>query len=68
MLADENVQVRILSSDGKLVYTNELFCPANSHTELSIHLFEKSVNAGMYIIEARTAGAIIRKKLIVTRR
>ncbi|MEO5644444.1 MAG: hypothetical protein ABIS12_14075 [Bacteroidia bacterium] len=61
MLADENVQVRILSSDGKLVYTNELFCPANSHTELPINLFEKSVNAGMYIIEARTADAIIRK-------
>ncbi|MEO5645002.1 MAG: T9SS type A sorting domain-containing protein [Bacteroidia bacterium] len=68
IMKDDDVRVDIFTTEGKLIYTNSIFCPASSHTELPIRLFEKSVNVGMYIIEARTADAIIRKKLIVSQK
>lgn len=65
MLQDDNVQVDIFSSDGKLVYSNSIFCPANSHTELPVRLDLLSATGGMYILQARTSDDIIRKKIIV---
>ncbi|MEO5643584.1 MAG: T9SS type A sorting domain-containing protein [Bacteroidia bacterium] len=67
MKTDNNVQVSILTTEGKLLYSSEIFCPANSHTELPVRLNENSVNAGMYILEAITSDAVIRKKIIVSR-
>lgn len=68
MLTDETVEVRILSSDGKLIYTDAIFCPANSHNELPVRLYEESAAGGMYILEARTVGSVIRKKIVVMRK
>lgn len=65
MLKDDDVQVDIYTSDGKLVYTTSIFCPANSHTEKPIRLDLLSASGGMYILQARTSDAVIRKKLIV---
>ncbi|OGU82175.1 MAG: hypothetical protein A2W11_07410, partial [Ignavibacteria bacterium RBG_16_35_7] len=67
MLKDDNVQVDIYTSEGKLIYTNSIFCPANSHTELPVRLYEISTNGGMYILQARTSDAVIRKRLVVMR-
>ena len=66
MTTDDNVQVDIYTAEGKLVYSSSVFCPANSHTEKPIRLDELSVTGGMYILQARTADAVIRKKLIVS--
>jgi hypothetical protein len=68
MTKDDNVQVDIYTTDGKLIYSNSIFCPANSHTELPLQLDAISTNGGMYILQARTADAVIRKKLVVMRR
>lgn len=65
MLTDETVSIRILSSDGRLVYTDEIFCPANSHTELPLRLDEHATAEGLYILETRTSGEFRRQKLIV---
>jgi hypothetical protein len=54
VLNDDDVRVDIFTTDGKLVYSDLIFCPANSHTEKS-----------MYILQARTSDSVIRKKLIV---
>ncbi|MDQ3108713.1 MAG: T9SS type A sorting domain-containing protein, partial [Bacteroidota bacterium] len=62
---DNNVQIRILTMDGKLIYTTEIFCPANSNTDLPIRLSEGVVAGGIYIIEARTPESIFRKKLLI---
>ncbi|MEO5642800.1 MAG: T9SS type A sorting domain-containing protein, partial [Bacteroidia bacterium] len=67
MKDDNNVQVKILTTEGKLVYSTEIFCPANSHTELPVRLNENSINAGMYILEVKTSDSIIRKKIIVAK-
>jgi hypothetical protein len=68
MKTDNNVHVRILTIEGKLVYSTDLFCPANSHTELPLKLDENLTNAGMYLLEASTSETVIRKKLIVLRK
>lgn len=67
MLTDETVSVRILSSDGRLVYADEIFCPANSHTELPLRLAEQATAGGLYILETQTSGEFRRQKLIVMR-
>ncbi|OGU82177.1 MAG: hypothetical protein A2W11_07420 [Ignavibacteria bacterium RBG_16_35_7] len=67
MTKDDNVQVDIYTSEGKLIYSNSIFCSANSHTELPVRLYEISANGGMYILQARTSDAVIRKKLVVMR-
>jgi hypothetical protein len=65
MLEDDDVRVDIFAADGKLVYSDVIFCPANSHTEKPIRLDLLSASGGMYILQARTNDAVIRKKLIV---
>lgn len=65
ILTDENVQVDIYTIEGKLIYSNSIFCPANSHTELPVRLDELSASGGMYILQARTSLSVIRKKFIV---
>jgi hypothetical protein len=55
MKTDNNVHVRILTIEGKLIYSTDIFCPANSHTELPVRLDENSTNAGMYLLEASTS-------------
>ncbi|OGU82176.1 MAG: hypothetical protein A2W11_07415 [Ignavibacteria bacterium RBG_16_35_7] len=67
MKKDDDVKVDVFSADGKLIYSNSIFCPANSHTELSVRLYEISANGGMYILQAKTSDAVIRKKLVVMR-
>ena len=66
MTADNDVQVDIFSTDGKLIYSSSIFCPANSHTELPVRLDLLSATGGMYILQARTSDAVIRKKLVVS--
>lgn len=64
---DENVHVRVIAMDGRLVYYDEIYCPAGSHTELPIRLDDASANAGMYIIEVKTDGEYRRERILVTR-
>jgi hypothetical protein len=65
MLKDDYVHVDIYTSDGKLIYTNSIFCPSNSHTELPIRLDLHSAGDAMYILQARTSDAVMRKMLVV---
>lgn len=67
MKSDEDVDVRVFTTEGKLIYSNTIFCPANSHTELPVRLDYSSTETGMYILEARTKEAVIRKKLLIVR-
>ncbi|MEO5642900.1 MAG: T9SS type A sorting domain-containing protein, partial [Bacteroidia bacterium] len=68
MKVDNVVKIRILTIEGKLIYTDQIFCPANSKTELPIRLDEKVVNGSVYIIEATTPQSVFRKKLIIFRK
>lgn len=67
MPSDDNVQIQIFSSDGKLVLTDEVFCPANTHIELPMRLPE-TAEQGIYVIEARTSSAMYRKKIFMLHR
>lgn len=65
---DENVQVRVISMDGKLAYYDEIFCPANSHTDLPIRLDIATGATGVYILEVKTSTEYRRERIIVGRR
>lgn len=65
ILTDENVDVKIYTSEGRLIYSSSIYCPANTHTEKPINLNDLSTAGGMYILEAQTSKDVIRKKLIV---
>jgi uncharacterized repeat protein (TIGR03803 family) len=62
-----NIDVHIFTTEGKLIYSNSIFCRANSHNELPVGLNEISTNTGMYILEASTSDGVFRKKIIVMR-
>ena len=64
---DETISVKVWSIDGRLVYTDEIFCPANSQTILPIHLDVGTSASGMYILETRTSTDYRRQKLVVGR-
>jgi hypothetical protein len=65
MRTDQQVEIYIFSIDGNLVYTNSIFAPANTHTELPINTELESIFSGTYVIEARTSDAIYRNKVVV---
>lgn len=67
MQADENVQVRVVGMDGRLVYYDEIFCPAGSHTELPIRLDAETVAAGIYVLEVKTSTEYRREQLVIAR-
>lgn len=64
---EENVHVQVWSMDGKLMYSYEIFCPANSHTKLPLNLDEATACGGMYIVELRTSTEYRRERLIIGR-
>lgn len=64
---EENIQIRVLSMEGRLVYYDELFCPANSHTELPIDVLGTTTAAGLYILEIKTSTEFRRVKLVIGR-
>lgn len=64
---DENVQVTVVSMDGRLMYFDEIFCPAQSHTELPIYFSGGTTTAGVYIVEIRTSREYRREMLIIGR-
>ncbi len=64
---DENIQVRVIGIDGRLVYYDEIFCPANSHTDLPIDILGTTTTAGVYILEVKTSTEFRREKLVVGR-
>lgn len=61
---DDYVEVKIQSIDGKLVFTDRFFCPANSYNEYPVRLDLKSGSSGMYFFEAKTSTHRYFKKLI----
>ncbi len=65
MLTDEEVEINIFSVEGRIVYTNSIYAPANTHTELPIDLAAESIAGGAYIVEARTEGTVYRNKVLV---
>jgi hypothetical protein len=65
MIADEEVEIKFFSLDGKIVYSNAIQVPANTHTELPIDLAAESINSGTYIVEARTDETVYRNKIVV---
>lgn len=65
MLTDEQVEINIFSVEGRIVYTNSIYAPANTHTELPIDLAAESIAGGAYIVEARTEGTVYRNKVLV---
>jgi hypothetical protein len=67
MIVEDNVQVDIFTLEGKVIYSKTIFCPATSHTELSVRLENNSIAGGVYILQARTSSAVIRKQLVVMR-
>lgn len=64
---DELVHVSVHAMDGRLVYYDEIFCPASSHTELPIRLDLATANAGTYVLEVRTSGEYRRERIVVGR-
>ncbi|HEU4718305.1 MAG TPA: T9SS type A sorting domain-containing protein, partial [Bacteroidia bacterium] len=64
---DENIGVKIFSADGRLVYTDEIFCPADSHTALPVRLDEATAAAGYYILQVTSSTAILRQRIVVMR-
>lgn len=64
MKVDDYVDVKIHSVDGKLVFSDRFFCPANTYTEYPVHLDLKSGSSGMYFFEAKTSTSGYFKKLI----
>jgi hypothetical protein len=63
--AGDGVFIRITSSDGKLIYMNAFYCPADSHTDLPLQLDNTFTNAGIYFLEVRTGDMVVRKKIMV---
>jgi hypothetical protein len=61
---DDYVEVKIQSIDGKLVFSDRFFCPANTYNTYPVHLDLRSGNSGMYFFEAKTSTHRYFKKLI----
>lgn len=61
---DDYVEVNIHSVDGKLVFSDRFFCPANTYNTYPVHLDMRSGNSGMYFFEAKTSTHRYFKKLI----
>ena len=66
--ADEQIQVRVIGMDGRLVYYDDIFCPANSHTELPVHFDAATTTAGIYLLEVKSDGEYRRERIIVGRK
>ncbi|MEO5642897.1 MAG: T9SS type A sorting domain-containing protein [Bacteroidia bacterium] len=64
---EDNVEVSVFSTEGKLIYSNSIFCSASSNIQLAIRLDELSVASGIYILQAKTSDSVIRKKIIVAK-
>ena len=62
---EEIVEVSVFTIDGQKIHSQQISCPANSHTELPVQLNLSSVSSGMYMLEVKTSGECIRQKLIV---
>lgn len=62
---NEDVHVNVYTTDGLLIYTDQIYCPANSLTELPIKLDLGSASCGIYILETKTSGEFRRQKLVV---
>lgn len=65
VLSDEDVTVRVYSSDGRMTFESIFFCPANSHTQLNIDLAAHNAAIGAYFLEISTSEVVIRKSLVL---
>lgn len=64
---DENVNISLHATDGRLVYYDEIFCPMNSHTDYHLETQTETVAAGSYILEVRTSGEYRRQLVVIGR-